>query len=338
MTPQHDEMMDLVLRTPELLRLGAAAPTVDVAPADDVVMLGMGGSGMAARAAALGGTSSQCAVHVHQGYGLPPWAVARNAMVVAVSYSGNTEEVLSGVQIAIEAGLPVVAVSSGGRLADIAAASPAPHIEVPGGMQPRAALGSLASAALWALQAAGATDAAGASIEEAADVVEAVLGGGNGAGFTLGADIAEALEARIPLIVGPAGPASLAARRWVTQINENAKRLAMAVELPEANHNAMEAWAAGTNQPGPFGFVALHDRGFDRRTERRLELSIGMLAGVLTMTGEAIAAGTGPLARFMSLAVIGDVASVVMAERAGVEATPVESLENFKRILREEPT
>jgi glucose/mannose-6-phosphate isomerase len=256
--------------------------------------------------------------------------------VVAVSYSGSTAEVVSGVHAAIEANLPLVAISTGGKLADIARACPAPHLLVPAGLPPRAALGYQVGAAMRVLEAAGAVEEPMAALGEAAEVVDDLLGGGNGPAFTLGADIADALDDVVPVIVGGAGPGALAAGRWMTQINENAKRMAFAVEIPEASHNALESWAADTRDPGRYGVVTLFDPAGDRRNEERLRLLDGWLAGSTTLAGEVRSQGYGPLARLLSLAVVGDATSVVMAERADVDAMPVEALENFKQALREE--
>jgi glucose/mannose-6-phosphate isomerase len=307
-----------------------------LAAADHIVLLAMGGSAMAARSAALTAAGSHAVVHVHQSYGLPAWAVAHRALVIAISYSGNTAEVLSGVRTAVESNLPLIAISTGGKLADIARACPAPHLPVPAGLPPRAALGYQVGAAMRVLETAGAVEEPMAALEEAAEVVDDLLGGGSGPAATLGADIAEALDDVVPVILGATGPGALAAGRWMTQINENAKRAAFALDVPEASHNALEAWAGVGPDPGHYGLVTLFDPAGDRRNEERLRLIDSWLAGSTTTVGEVRSRGYGPLARMLSLAVVGDVASVVMAERAGVDAMPVAAMENFKQALREE--
>ncbi|NIR59854.1 MAG: hypothetical protein GWO02_10165, partial [Gammaproteobacteria bacterium] len=105
---------------------------------------------------------------------------------------------------------------------------------------------------------------------------------GAGAGYRLGEDLGGALVDRIPIVIGASGPPAVAATRWVAQINENAKRVAIAAEIPEANHNALEAWAASTSEPGRFGVVSLTDQRGDARNERRVPLSAGLLAGAVS--------------------------------------------------------
>lgn len=329
-------MGKLVLETPAQLTWAASLDVPTLAAADHIVLLAMGGSAMAARAAAVAAAGSHAVVHVHQAYGLPAWAVARKALVIAVSYSGNTAEVLSGVRAAVEANLPLVAISTGGRLAEVAQACPAPHLAVPSGLPPRAALGYQVGATLRILEAAGVVEEPMTALEEAAAMVDDLLGGGSGPAVTLGADIAEALESVVPVIVGATGPGALAAGRWMTQINENAKRTAFALEVPEASHNALEAWAAAERDPGDYALVTLFDPAGDRRNEERLRLIGSWLSGTTTQAGEVRSQGYGPLARLLSLAIVGDVTSVVMAEHAGVDAMPVDALESFKQALREE--
>ncbi|MFV9673336.1 MAG: bifunctional phosphoglucose/phosphomannose isomerase, partial [Acidimicrobiia bacterium] len=130
-------MFDDILTLPEQLRWGIGHEIVPLRSDGPIVLLGMGGSAMAATIGTLASTPRHPMV-VHQGYGLPAWAADAGAAVLAVSYSGNTEEVLSGVEQAISAGLDLAAIASGGRLAEIAGERDLPYVEVPGGLQPRA--------------------------------------------------------------------------------------------------------------------------------------------------------------------------------------------------------
>ena len=329
------DMMKLVLDSPDHLRWGLDLDLAPLPAADHVVLLGMGGSGMAATAGSMAASSGTVVV-VHGGYGLPPWAASHGALVVAVSYSGNTEETVAGVEEAVAAGLRFVAVGSGGRIAELAADAGAPQVSVPGGMQPRAALGYLSAATMRVLEAAGAVESAPSLLSEAADVVDGLFGGGDGAGYTLGVDIAEALLDRLPVAIGPSGPAALAARRWMTQINENAKRPAFFAEIPEMNHNALEAWATRGVDATRIGVVALSDPAGNPRNERRLDLTMRRLGGNIASAGIVTGRGESAFSRFWSLAAVGDVASVAMAERTDVDPEPVEVLEGFKNALREE--
>src|SRR2546428_4816267 len=77
---------------------------------------------------------------VHRGYGLPA-AVGKHALVVTASYSGETAEVLSAADAALEREIPLVTLSAGGRLAELAKSRRLPHLRLPGGLMPRMAPG-----------------------------------------------------------------------------------------------------------------------------------------------------------------------------------------------------
>jgi glucose/mannose-6-phosphate isomerase len=328
-------MMDRVLETPGQLEWGAGIADPDLPSGRPVVLLGMGGSAMGAAVGALAATADSLVV-VHRGYGFPGWAVAAGALVVGVSYSGNTEETLSGVEAARAAGLTVAAVTSGGRLAEMAEAHGEALIRVPSGIQPRAAVGYQASAVTRMLSGSGAVADATAALAEAAEVTAAQLGDGDGPGFALGSDIADALAGRIAIVYGAVGPGALAAYRWKTQINENAKSPAWWHEFPELNHNEMQGWEALpelTNRS--VGVVYMRDRGDLPRVARRMDLTWESMTGKVGLAGEVESRGEGPLARFFAMSVVGDVASVHMAETAGIDPTPVDTIEAFKVRLAE---
>lgn len=327
-------MMERVLELPDQLRWGLDLEPQTSKPASSVLLVGMGGSGMAARVGKLVADSGRVQTAVYQGYGLPAWVAESKPHVIAVSHSGNTEETLSSVERATDLGLPLSVVAAGGRLGDIAADVGAPFIEVPGGMMPRAALGYQSAAVLRLLEGAGAIADPRPALEEAADIVSVLLGSGDGAGFRLGADLAEGLAGRIAVIYAPAGVGSLAASRWKAQINENAKMPAYANEMPELNHNEIEGW--GTLREltqRAIATVFLTDPAAHERVRLRMRLTVDLLDGMLPSAGSVVAQGRSSLARLFSLIAVGDVASVVLAEQAGIDPTPIPVLEAFKQKL-----
>ena len=323
-------MIDDILSLPEQLRWGTGLELEPLRTDGPIVLLGMGGSAMAATVATLAATPRVPMV-VHRGYGLPAWAADSGASVIAVSYSGNTEEVLSGVDVAISEGLSIAAVASGGRLAAIAADRGLPYAQVPGGLQPRAGVGFQSAAVAAMLAAAGQLSSVDRALDEAADTVEKLLDGGEGGAFVLGRDSAAGFANRTAVIYGGRGVGATAAYRWKTQINENTKAPAFSGTVPEMNHNELEGWRPEASEG--FGLVYLRDSGDHRAVARRLDLCGTVLFGNVRRVAEVRSAGIDPLARFFSLAVVGDVASVFMAEDAGVDPTPVETLEEFKIML-----
>jgi len=204
-------------------------------------------------------------------------------------------------------------------------------VSVPGSLQPRAGIGYQAAAVAVMLEAAGFSSNARGALTEAADVVEDLLGSGRGGAVVLGRDLAEGLGDRTAVIYGGHGVGSTAAYRWKTQINENAKAPAFSSTIPESNHNELEGWHPGVTDR--FGVIYLRDAADHPAVARRLDLTSTTLSGAVARIGDVQSTGTGPMARFFSLAVVGDVASVAMADAAGIDPTPVDTLEGFKLML-----
>jgi glucose/mannose-6-phosphate isomerase len=122
------------------------------------------------------------------------------------------------------------------------------------------------------------------------------------------------------------------ARRWKAQINENAKLAAFHAELPEADHNEICAWER-CRADGPFSAVFLADAGMAPRNARRLELTSGLVAPSGAPVETVATRGELPLERLLSLVFLGDLVSIYLAALDGVDPTPVEQIERFKRAL-----
>src|SRR5262245_20796287 len=227
-----------------------------------VVLAGMGGS------AAGGDLVAACAsdtldvpILVHRGYGLPA-AAGRESLVVALSYSGDTAEVLSAVDVALERRLPVVAVTAGGALGALAQARALPRVTLPSGLMPRLALGYLTFSLLTVLAASGVPAASAADVEEALGVLRDQgedLVPERPTDKNEAKRLALAIGTRLPAIYG--GPLTGAvAYRWKTDLEENAKVLAIAGAVPEMNHNEIEVWS-GPSAAGRQAVLLREDGG-----------------------------------------------------------------------------
>lgn len=257
-----------------------------------------------------------------------------HTLVVASSYSGNTAETLACFEEAVRRGCQVVAVTSGGRLADRAAELGLARVRVPTGFQPRAALGWLALGMLGVIEAMGVVSSLAADVDEAAAELASLaasLGPAVPTAENLAKRIALAATSRTPIIWGAEGYAAVAAMRWKTQVNENAKVPAFHSSMSELDHNEIVGWSAGMGER--FLLVAL--RSEDERPEiaPRFPLSedIARRAGV--QVEEVWAHGRSALARLLTLVTVGDFASVYLALARGIDPTPVEVVEQLKRSL-----
>jgi glucose/mannose-6-phosphate isomerase len=122
------------------------------------------------------------------------------------------------------------------------------------------------------------------------------------------------------------------ARRWKTQINENAEAAAFWSELPEANHNEICSWDRG-RAAAPLSGVFLEDPDQHPRVRRRIELTAEAVERAGAPALRVPARGETRLERVLSLVTLGDLVSVQLAELDGVDPTPVEAIDRFKAEL-----
>jgi len=330
-------MRDLIAELPDQLRWAAGLDLPEIPNATELLVAGMGGSGIAGDIAGAVAESGGGRIGVHKSYGLPGWVGAAAPQLVAVSHSGNTEETMSSVAAGLSAGLTPAAVTTGGRLGEMAADRGWPMIQVPAGPQPRAAVGYLAGATLRLAEAAGVLPMMSDDLNEAADVVAMLLGDGDGPGAALADDLAECLGGRIAVIYGGYGPAAVAANRWKCQINENGKAPAYWSVLPELDHNEIVGWEALPKlSKDRIGIVTLCDSEAHPRVGLRARLTADVVGDRVGIVGDVEALGESLVARLFSLIVIGDLVSVSIAERADMDPMPVDAIESLKRRLAEE--
>ena len=328
-----EDMEELVAGLGDQLRWSAETEIPEIAPSPLHLVVGMGGSGISGDIAAALASSL---VAVHKGYGLPPWVRVNPPAVIAISYSGNTEETLSAAEEAGNSGFPVYALTSGGRLAEMASAQGWPLVVVPGGLQPRAALGYMLGSVLRILEAAGAMSLAPSDLSRAADLVDS-LAASEGMGWALAADLAAGLKGRAVIVYGATGLTGPAALRWKTQINENAKWPAWVGLFPEVDHNEIVSWTSLSElSQAHVGIVALRDESELSALAARFDLTARLTSQNVPWVGEVWSQGVSGLERMMSLCAMGDLVSIEIARAAGVDPVPVEIIEKLKGLLAEE--
>lgn len=301
-----------------------------------VVVSGMGGSGIGGDLLrALLAPIAAVPVVVVKDYRLPAF-VGRDTLVFACSYSGNTEETLAAYQEAHAAGAAVIAVTSGGTLAGLAAASGHPIVRVPPGLPPRAALPHILMPVLRITDRLGIGGVTEAEVREAAAVLgEMVVRWGPEAhsGRNPAKALAVALEGAVPVVYASSSQFEAVAQRWKTQLNENSKVFACWNAFPELNHNETVGWEGVRGGHPRLHAVLLRDRNEGARNALRVEITLELLARRADCVTEVWSQGTGLLARLLSLVLFGDLVSVYLALLVGVDPTPVEIISEIKRRL-----
>jgi glucose/mannose-6-phosphate isomerase len=300
-----------------------------------LVVCGMGGSAIGGDlAAAAIGRRALAPVATIRGYRLPQWVLEGDTLVVCASYSGNTEETLHCFEAATKAGRARVVVTTGGKLAAAAREQGVPVIGVPSGMQPRAAVVYMTLAVLEVAQLCGASPPLRPEIDEASQLLHqlALDWAPDGPPTPEPQRIAQGLVGRIPVVYG--GPTTSAvARRWRSQLNENAKVAAFYGELPEAHHNEVVGWR---HTDAPLSAVVLEAPGEHTRMYARFDVTqeVAQAAGIpIQRVGSH---GEGAVARVMSLVLLGDLVSVYLAALLGQDPTPVEAIEDLKSRLSDD--
>jgi len=298
-----------------------------------VLVVGMGGSGIAGDAcAALCAEQAQVPLLTWKTTGLPRWC-GPSTLVVAISCSGSTAETLDSARQALERGATVVTISGGGPLRALKSADGV-AIGLPSGIpMPRAGFGAMVGALATVLGRAGLLERVEDEIDEAAShlsrrrerMVE-----------ELAPEIASAIAGTVPIIHGDYQLGATAALRWKNQVNENAKLPAFWGAEPEVGHNE----ATGFEALGPDGgrmlsMVTLSWPGEDpwvaRRALTALELAKEHLAVAVSVVGE----GERPLSALLDLVLLGDLVSLELAARVGVDPGPIPLLGELKRRMAE---
>lgn len=325
---QFSAMLDMKITVPDRYRK----------PYNNVLVSGLGGS-------AIGGdilrsyASAQASIPVivNREYNIPAF-VGPQSLMLAVSYSGNTEETLSAYQQAQKAGADIIVVSSGGKLSAMAVQDSNLVVQLPGGLSPRAATGYLFSPLALVLEQLGILTGARADLMETVQVlsdlreeIKPEAESGN-----IAKQLAGEMKGRIPVIWGSSSHTEVAALRWKAQINENAKAPAYYNVFPELNHNELVGFEEPAGLISQLAIIILRDPGDHDRVKKRMDITREVVKTRVARVMEVEARGQSFLAKFYSLSYIGDYASFYLALEYGINPTPVKVIDYLKAELAKE--
>jgi len=304
-----------------------------------VAVLGMGGSGISGDVtAALSAESGiKLPVVTVKGYRLPAF-VDESSLVFAVSYSGNTEETLEGLEQALAGGATVVAVSSGGELTRIAEEQGMPLFRIPAGLQPRASLGYLFVPIICALERMGLIEGAVEQLRSAVPLLEhrrSEYGVISAHEDNPAKRLAQDMLGYMPVVYGAEGYLAVAASRWKAQFNEMAKVPSFWNYFPELNHNETVGWQNLAEVCSRCHLIVLGDPAMHPRIEKRVKITLDLLEGEVGRVTRVCARGSNATEKLLDLISLGDWSSVYLALALGQDPTPVTRIENLKKRLME---
>lgn len=311
-------------------------PPGDYADVNTIMVTGLGGS-------AIGGDllrvfvsgKAGTPVVINRDYVLPAF-VSDKTLVFAVSYSGNTEETLSAYAQAREKKAKIIALTTGGKLKELAQQDGFPVITVPGGISPRAATGYLFIPTVATLAKLGIIPDVTGEINDTITTLQGLREKFKPAAPVAdnpAKQLAQKLFNKIPLIWGASSTTEVVATRWKGQINENSKAMAYWNIFPELNHNEI----VGFEMPGQLlkqlEVILLRDRSDHPRVQRRMEISKTIIQDKVSGITEVQSTGSSVLARTFSLTYTGDYVSVYLAALYGIDPSPVKMIDYLKNEL-----
>ena len=302
----------------------------------NVLLCGMGGSG-------IGGDvirsflmrDMRVPFQVCRDFSIPGY-VGSDSLAIISSYSGNTEETLRAFGSISSRDARTVCITSGGTLLRRAARDDIPHLVMPEGYPPRAALGFSLVYVLKVLQECRLID----------DELEKLKGALATLGDRTGVfrpeipfpdnpakEIAATLYGKIPVIHSSCEFLNPVAYRWRCQLNENSKMLSFATVLPEDYHNGIMGWQGEAESGNPYIAVFFRDIG----EEDRLRKNLFYLKSLLTGSGipflEVRSEGETVLERMLYLINLGDFVSCYLACLEDVDPTELKSIDSLKKII-----
>ena len=319
-------MFDSILKFAEQLSF---KPEIKNGPIDahgkKIIFAGMGGSCLAGDLLQIFDPSAD--IVSHRDYGLPaiPQNTLAESLLIASSYSGNTEETLDFLEHALRIGLRPAVIASGGKLLARAEEERLPYIQIPDNViQPRVAVGlSLKALAMLA----GRHDL----ISELERIATVLIPKSE---ENEGKRIAEALSGFIPLVYS-SNPNRAIAYNWKIKINETAKTAIFTNVFSELNHNELAGFAKNEKAPrAPFKLLLIRDSEDHKRVQKRIDITASLLHEQGIDAVETNLSGTTRIERALRSLVTADWAAYHLARAYGVDPDTIPAIEEFKKRMR----
>jgi len=291
----------------------------------NVVVCGVGGSALPADILnSL--VVAKIPIYIHRDYNLPAIA-SEDSLIVCISYSGNTEEPLSALQEAINKNITPITIATGGKIEKICSGHNIAFVKIPSGIQPRSATGYIFSSLAKVLANCGIIDDLSDEISNVSEKLAKI----NSTLEKEGKILAKKLVKKTPIVYA-SNKFEAVAKIWKIKFNENSKIPAFYNYFPELNHNEMVGYT-GVKKGNDLCVLILKDKEDHPRTIKRMELTSLLLKkrGVKNIFIENKEGSL--MFRMFSSLLLGDWTSYYLAINSKIDPTPVDMVEEFKRML-----
>lgn len=314
---------------------GMAFPLpADYRGVNKVLILGMGGSAIGGDLMQGLSDKSSVPIIIHRDYELPCF-VDDNTLVIASSYSGNTEETLSGFTQSLKSKCKKLVISSGGRISALAREHGVPIFAIEHISAPRAALGYSLLPLLAIMLNIGLINLNSTEVETSIKAMEKLCAGwqeDNPLQNNQAKILASKLNGKLIVIYG-AGILSAVARRWKTQVNENSKAYAFFETFPELNHNAVTGYHLPENIKENIFVAMLRCPSLHPRILARYIIT-GEILDKMKVPHQIIdSEGTNSLQHVLNMVYLGDWVSYYLSILNNMDPSPVPEIDYLKNRL-----
>ena len=289
----------------------------------NVLICGLGGSG-------IGGTivsdiiSSKVNIPIAatKDYSIPNF-VNEHTLVIANSYSGNTEETLYALEKCQARGAEIAVISSGGKLKAIAEENEYNKIIIPGNHPPRGMIGYAFTELFFMLNHYGIIDdsfkadfdkAITLLDTEKADIQKQAM------------DLAKKMYKQTPVIYVANGFEGVAVR-FRQQLNENSKMLCWHNVIPEMNHNELLGWRTNVDD---LAVVYFRNKCDYDRNQIRMDINKKVISKFTSNITEIWSKGDSLIENSLYHIILGDWVSWYLSEMNNVDAIEIDVIKFLK--------
>ncbi len=302
---------------------------------ENLLIMGMGGSGVAGDVMKLlSNEISDKNIIVLKDYSIPKQVIKLRPLCLFISYSGNTEEILSSINDAKENNLDWIVISSGGNLIDIAIKEGKEYIRIPSGLQPRAAFGYLTLAISMILDI-NENSSYVSELNEVSSYLENLSKKGDESDINkLSLNICDKIDKKTVILYSGTDMTQVVSSRWKTQINENAKSKAFVGNLPEVHHNEILSWDADMDgSKKNYIIVLLRDKNENDQIKKRFELTKQLIGEKVDITEVNLDNQESTLKTLLELVLLGDLVSLNLARKHAIDPNNIDTIEKLKKLL-----